>query len=119
MGVTTCCEMRNKEKDLLMRYTNFRHPPSRPFTDIRVHIKAPLDRNWYPRSGIVESFCIYDVTTRSVHAVILRGLLTNSRVQYRLPVFRLNKFRSPMRRWGPMSDVSHLDKENLHWVNDQ
>src|SRR5258707_897470 len=43
-----------------MRCTNFRHLPLRPFTDIWVHIKTPLNRNWYPRSGVVEGFWIYD-----------------------------------------------------------
>lgn len=57
VGVTTWCKETN---DLLMRYTDLRHPPSYPFTNIRVHVKAPLNRNWYPRSGIVENFWIYD-----------------------------------------------------------
>jgi hypothetical protein len=57
VGVTTC---RWCETNHLPDNTTSDASPSQPLTDVRVNVKTPLDRNWYPRSGIVEDLWVCD-----------------------------------------------------------
>jgi hypothetical protein len=91
-------------KDLLMRYTNFRHPPSLPFTDIRVHIKAPLNRNWYPRSGVVEGLWIYD----AAHAQYTRPHLLDRGCHLPTRVCKIVSPSSASTSFDPLCDVGTM-----------
>ena len=91
-----------------------------PFTDVRVHVKPPLNRNWYPRTGIGEGLWICDTyNTLNTPCYTRKGLRTDPRVQNRFPVFRLNKFRTPTHYGGHVWLACNQASENLHRINDQ
>ena len=66
--------------------------PSYSVTDIRVHVKAPLNGNWYPCSGVVEGLWICAARGCLVHeGRVSRKPLTDPCVQYRFAVFGFNE----------------------------